>query len=189
MNYFILNNHAPQGRHQLGQAPLEIVKTLRRSRGIFRRKITLILNQLEDLKQKRSLTISLSENLKKEIQKEFACVKVFDERMNNIMVQNDLESGNENYYSLELEDQINYCLSIEIELDHYVEYNQDVASGSGSAHNDVSSQDLMNLMSQMTVSEGRPPPLNCGIFTGKERDKFAFNTFLNQFNNVIGSRK
>lgn len=40
----------------------------------------------------------------------------------------------------------------------------------------------------MNFSEGKPP-LNCGTFSGKETDRFAFNTFLNQFNNVIGTRK
>ena len=48
---------------------------------------------------------------------------------------------------------------------------------SGVAQSNVTSQDLINLMSQMSVGEGRPTPLNCGTFTGKEKDKFAFNTF------------
>ena len=44
-------------------------------------------------------------------------------------------------------------------------------------------------MSRLNFSGGKPPPLECGTFSGKEEDKFAFHTFLNQFNNVIGSRK
>ncbi|XP_068227935.1 uncharacterized protein [Palaemon carinicauda] len=39
------------------------------------------------------------------------------------------------------------------------------------------------------MSDGKPHPLVCGIFSGEEKDKFTFNSFLNQFNNVIGSRK
>lgn len=54
---------------------------------------------------------------------------------------------------------------------------------------EVSSQNLAELMSQMNFGESRPPLLNCGTFTRKEKDKFAFNTFMNQFNNVFGSRK
>ena len=39
------------------------------------------------------------------------------------------------------------------------------------------------------MSDGKPPTLTCGTFNGKEKDKFAYHNFLNQFNNVIGSRK
>ena len=31
--------------------------------------------------------------------------------------------------------------------------------------------------------------LQCGTFSGKEKDKLAFNGFINQFNTVIGSKK
>ena len=39
------------------------------------------------------------------------------------------------------------------------------------------------------MCDGKPPPLTCGSFSCKEKDKFAFHNFLNQFNNVIGSKK
>ena len=39
------------------------------------------------------------------------------------------------------------------------------------------------------MSDGKPPTLTCGSFNGREKDKFALHNFLNQFNNVIGSRK
>ena len=39
------------------------------------------------------------------------------------------------------------------------------------------------------VFEGKPPVLECGTFSGKEKDKFAFHRFMSQFNNAIGSRK
>ena len=35
------------------------------------------------------------------------------------------------------------------------------------------------------LSDGKPPPLTCGTFNGKEKDKFAFHNFLNQFNIII----
>ena len=44
-------------------------------------------------------------------------------------------------------------------------------------------------MSRLNFRDGKPPPLECGTSSGKEEDNFAFHTFLNQFSNVIGSRK
>ena len=44
-------------------------------------------------------------------------------------------------------------------------------------------------MSRLSFNDGKPPPFECGTFSGKEKDKFAIHTFLNQFENVIGSRK
>lgn len=38
----------------------------------------------------------------------------------------------------------------------------------------------MNMMSKMSISEGKPPHLQCGTFSGKE-DKFPFNTCLDTF--------
>ena len=142
------------------------------------------------MKNKNSLSDSLTNNLRSKIDKEMNQVQQFNEKINDVMVQSELESVDESFYVSEVEDQIKYDVDIEIELDLYAVTNQNQASGlSGVAQSYVTSQDLINLMSQMSVGEGRPPPLNCGTFTGKEKDKFAFNTFLNQFNNVIGSRK
>ena len=44
-------------------------------------------------------------------------------------------------------------------------------------------------MSKFDTSEGKPPPLQCGTFSGTKKDKFAFSNFLIQFENVIGHRK
>ena len=53
----------------------------------------------------------------------------------------------------------------------------------------VSTDKFMELMSKLTTYERKPSPLECGVFTGKEKDKFVFSTFLKQFNKVIASRK
>ena len=156
----------------------ETIKNLRTGRGVYRRKITLLLKQLKEMKNKNALSDSLTYNLRSKIEKEMNQVQQFNEKINDVMVQSELESVDENFYVSEVEDQIKYDVDIEIELDQYAVTNQNQASGmSGVAQSNVTSQDLINLMSQMSVGEGRPPPLNCGTFTGKEKDKFAFNTF------------
>ena len=157
---------------------METIKNLRTGRGVYRRKITLLLKQLKEMKNKNALSDSLTNNLRSKIEKEMNQVQQFNEKINDVMVQSELESVDESFYVSEVEDQIKYDVDIEIELDQYAVTNQNQASGmSGVAQSNVTSQDLINLMSQMSVGEGRPPPLNCGTFTGKEKDKFAFNTF------------
>ena len=51
-------------------------------------------------------------------------VQQFNERINDVMVQNELESVDENFYVSEVEDQIKYDVDIEIELDQYAVTNQ-----------------------------------------------------------------
>lgn len=90
--------------------PQEIIKTLRRSRGIFKRKITLLLKQLKELTQTDSLTPSLSKSLTNKIELEMVQVRHYDDTINKVMDQTDLESKDETYYASELEDQMNFSL-------------------------------------------------------------------------------
>ena len=76
-------------------------------------------------------------------------------------------------------------LEIGLELDQYEEITSNISGSSGN----VSTDKLSDVVSRLNLSDGKPPPLECGTFSGKEEDKFAFHTFLNQLNNVIGSRK
>lgn len=41
----------------------------------------------------------------------------------------------------------------------------------------------------MNITEAKPPPLNCEAVSGKEKDKLAFNTFINKLNKEIRFRK
>ena len=74
---------------------METIKNLRK--GVFRRKITLILKQLKEMKDKKSLSDSLANNMRSKIDKEMNQVQQFNERINNVMVQNELKSVDENF--------------------------------------------------------------------------------------------
>ena len=76
---------------------METIKNLRTSRGIYRRKITLILKQLKEMKNKNSLSDSLTNNLRSKIDKEMNQVQQFNEKINDVMVRNELESVDENF--------------------------------------------------------------------------------------------
>ena len=76
---------------------METIKNLRKGRGVFSRKITLILKQLKEMKDKKSLSDSLANNLMSKIDEEMNQVKHFNERINDVMVQNELKSVDENF--------------------------------------------------------------------------------------------
>ena len=87
-------------------------------------------------------------------------------------------------YNQELDAQAQYVIDIGISIDQYEGYiNVSVTAGM------VSAERVVDMMSKFNFNEGKPPPLECGTFSGKEKDKFAFSTFLKQFENVIGYKK
>ena len=90
------------------------------------------------------------------------------------------------YYS-ELDDQAEYKLDIGLLID---EFETDLNATNPVQPSPLLPADkLIEAISKLNFSDGKPPSLECVQFSGREQDKFAFHNFLNQFNNVIGSRK
>ena len=165
--------------------PYAEIVTLRRTRGTHKRKITSYFKKLKELHDKKTLTSSFCKTQIKEIDKEVIKIKKYDDEINKIMETNEIDLTNEGYYNVELDSQADYNIQIGLQLDEFEEYISESSSASGN----ISAEKVLDMMSKLNMSEGKPPPLECGTFSGKEKDKFAFNNFLNQFNNVIGSRK
>ena len=117
------------------------------------------------------------------MEEELSQIKKFDEHINSLMETYALSVDDGHYYN-ELDNQAEYLLEIGLELDQHEEITSNI-SGSGN----VSTDKLLDVVSRLNFSDGKPPSLECGTFSGKEEDKFAFHTFLNQFDNVLGSRK
>ena len=165
--------------------PKVLISSFRRKRGTHKRKITIYLKKLMQLKNDDRLTSSLCKNQIKAVEEELSQIKKFDEHINSLMETYALSIDDEHYYNDELDNQAEYLLEIGLELDQYEEITSNISGSSGN----VSTDKLLDVVSRLSFSDGKPPPLECGTFSGKEEDKFAFHTFLNQFNNVIGSRK
>ena len=138
-----------------------------------------------ELKNDDRLTSSFCKNQIKAVEEELSEIKKFDEHINSLMETYALSIDDEHYYNDELDNQVEYLLEIGLELDQYEEITSNISGSSGN----VSTDKLLEVVSRLNLSDGKPPPLECGTFSGKEEDKFAFHTFLNQFDNVIGSRK
>lgn len=79
------------------------------------------------------------------------------------MNQGNVEAENEDYYESELEDQLNFSLKFELKLDQYGEQNDNKEPEGAQA--DISSQNLLQLLFQINLSEALPPPLCCGTRT------------------------
>ena len=165
--------------------PKVLISSFRRKRGTHKRKITIYLKKLMELKNDDRLTSSLCKNQMKAVEEELSQIKKFDEHINSLMETYALSVDDEQYYNDELDNQAEYLLEIGLELDQYEEITRNISGSSGN----VSTDKLLDVVSKLNLSDGKPPPLECGTFSGKEEDKFAFHTFLNQFNNSISSRK
>lgn len=57
---------------------------------------------------------TLSYNLINKIEREVAQVKYYDERVNGVVDQGNLETVDKNYYASEMEDQVNFSVQTEL---------------------------------------------------------------------------
>ena len=173
------------GDEEIKMDPFEEIKLYRRKRATFKRKVTLYFSDLEASHNKGKLTSSLCKARLKEIDRELTEIRSWDNKINELIEDYEISISSKEFADKELDEQADYNISIRLQIDAYEDYLCDKGASSTS----ISADRVIDMMSKINMSEAKPPPLDCGTFTGREKDKFAFNTFLNQFNNVIASRK
>ena len=150
------------------------VSRLKNRRAIHKRTITIILNKLKELHQNNTLTATFVKKQIAVIDTELRTIKDFDV----LIIDSMTESGAANT-DTELDAQAEYHLNISLSLDQFEPFL---------ISNPETPVKFADILSKIDNSEGKPPPLQCGTFSGEEKDKFAFYNFLTQFKNVIGSR-
>ena len=160
------------------------LKPLRVARGTRKRKITIHLKNIREFYTNEILTSEKFRHCCNEIQSELVNLKKCDEQINEVMDQFDLENLAKAFYEEELDGQSKFSLDVGMQLGEYEKLLLDKNADSGQQVN----KDLIQMMAH-SINEGKTPHLDCGTFNGKEKDKFAFNTFINQFNIVIGHKK
>ena len=163
----------------------EVIKSYNRKRATHKRKVTLYFKSLEDSRNKQILTSSRCKTCIKEIEREICEIREWDDKINEIMEDKGISVTDKDFAEKELDGQATYNIDIGLQMDTYESFLCEKSPSSGG----ISADKVLDLMSKLHMSEGKPPPLECGTFSGREKDKFAFNTFLNQFSNVIASRK
>ncbi len=123
----------------------ESIKGLRLIRGTHKRKITMLMKELDSA---GSLTDLLSKSLTNQISSGLDQVKQYDEMIVNIMEEYNVAESDEKYYTEELEQHVSYSVQAEIELGKYVDSN---STGEGEQYV-INSKDLLKVMSQLTTS-------------------------------------
>lgn len=93
------------------------------------------------------------------------------------MEQHDLSIHDDEYYNEELDSQAEYVIEIGTELVHI--------SKQSDCQKCFSRQIYVHVQYKWRTTS----TLECGTFSGKEKDKLAFYAFLTQFNDVIYSKK
>ena len=137
-------------------------------------------SKLQELHESGALNSPLCKKQVSEVELDLNKVNECNKIMNLSMDKTELGIRDEQCFNAELDDQAEYNVNIPINLDEYEDYlvqkrEESVARTAKDVHE--------------FMSDGKHPILTCGSFNGREKDKFAFRNFLNQFNNVIGSRK
>ena len=135
-----------------GQAPKDLISTLRRRRGVHKRKVSLYLNKLRELKTSSQLTPTFCSDRLKIIDTEIEQISKFDEEINKVMEQCQLTKTDEEFYNEELDSQAEYSLEIGLELDSYYVSPQKDLSERGST------EILLDALSKLNNSNGKPPP-------------------------------
>ena len=74
-----------------GVNPKTLITSLRRSRGIYKRKVTVYMKKLKELHENETLTSSFCKTQFKAIENEIDSIKKFDIKINNVMESHDFD--------------------------------------------------------------------------------------------------
>ena len=155
------------------------ISNVRITRATHKRKVTIYINKLAELHSNKTLSNTLCKKQIKVVEEELSKVREYDEIINLIMQKTLLGDRESSFFNEELDGQAAYSINTAISLDEYEVYLVDKPVDPV--------PDKKSLPEFMF--DGKPPPLQCSFFNGRERDKFAYPNFKQQFDNVIGSKK
>ena len=155
-------------------------KSLVMKRAVFKRKITQVIKYLTELKNLDTLTKMEFEDQEFLIKNYLSQIHGIDQEICDSLCNVEQED----ILTSEINAQTSYHTHILAVLSTFkTEFEREANSTLLSANTTVTAED------KTAVFEVRPPPLQCGNFSGDEVDKFAFSNFLHQFNNVIDCKK
>ncbi len=162
-----------------------LIENLRRKRGAFRGKTTFILNTLSDFKNENKLTKSSVKDLIAKVEKNETQIEAYNLAIITIMQRTkDLEEETP-YYKKELDSQSAYEVQVALRISEFNEFVENCDTNRASSANQNAQQ---KVVSQINLNEAKLPPIECPSFTGMEKDKNFFNTFLKKFEDLVGNR-
>src|SRR5215469_7781531 len=161
------------------------IANYKNSRSEYKSRITIYIKQLKKLKSEDKLSDSIFFKQKTEIDKFISLIKDLN---NSILLKFEELNYSQGEIEIELEKQIEYFVNIDVELDNFSSFKLETPTqiNHDSSFQSVNTEKLFEKLSKCTFAEQTLPKLDCEIFSGKETDPFAFASFLNRFNNLIG---
>lgn len=169
----------------------EQVKPLRRSRGIIKRKITLLLKPFLEESHKESSS-SLLDTVLEEVNLRLSEVRQYDNDIEAQICGSALMKHDTTFLNEEIAKSSHYHLQIQ-KIVHETRPADNVStlksSASSQEGDSVSRKELHSILKNFKPQqEIKIPALKCQNFSGAE-DKHAFRSFLLSFENVYGCRK
>lgn len=149
-----------------------------RNRAVCKRKVTQMLNFITDKLEKNELNKVNFESQKALIKTTLAEIKEFDDLFNNYKFE--LKCSDEDMLK-EIDSQTAYHCQVISTISSIENTLNDVNNVTVNSSVNASVREPMNV----SLSDVRPPVLQCSNFSGEEEDKFAFSNFLTQFKNII----
>src|ERR1700755_2901316 len=152
--------------------------------------ITIVINKLNEFKAQDKLTSSFFKVQYEKILKEVDLIKIHDSEILNVLEDEKVEEVDFDFFTKEVESQVEYHFSLELSLDDFREFIEASSADKPNLNNDSlnSTNQFLQTLNNLHINEPKPPPLECDYFEGSSKDKFEFHTFLTQFNTIIDSK-
>ena len=141
-------------------------------RTILKTKITKTFNKLqsEDVKG-ITAALELIKNWGNDI-------GILDDKILTILPADNVNETDPDYFENEIESQVSFHLSVSDKVsEHSVEVESRLQESS------ISNEQIIESLSKLN-NDVKLPTLKCNSFSDNDKNKFAFHTFLNQFNNL-----
>ena len=160
------------------------LKVLHQSRSSRRAKITRSLNKLNDLKNDNTLSNTIYERYKVDLSKSLVEVENFDDQILETLAEYDIENVDNDLFNNEIDNLSEFKDNYFSVLDCFNEFNTQ-SGNSGNSNNEL----LINALNKLSEQDSKPPPLKCGTYKGPDKGNISFDSFLNQFNAIIGCKE
>ena len=160
------------------------ISPLIRKRAYLKGRVTQTLKYLKQFHTEERLTTSICRPKLEQIENNLNEIKKYDEQIMELLLIKDVRKIEPGYFDHEFESQVEYEFLIAEELEGFSSYRDNTEGNNTSAINNS----FVEVLNGLKFEDNKLPLLKCDIFSGEKEDKFAFNSFLNQFKNLVGSK-
>ena len=165
----------------------DLIANIVKARAVHKRKITLIINRLKELKTNDSLNQDIFNKQNAKITEILDLIKINDEEILKLFEQYNVETLDLDFFEKEFEGQINYHFNIDVDLSEFCDFKFKESNLDNSNVSNIEKL-LDQVCNKNNSVQVRLPTLQCCTFSGTSKDTISFNIFFNQFMNIIGHK-